>query len=225
MNEVFSASLVSQFYSLSASIRSDMISQDRFVNYGVVRLSLLEQLYEKMYMQRVRNSNEREWRCRILGGREVGNAKQIGNAVSLKLGRLEGLIHNAPDLVEEVVEADYVFAATGYKRDVHDGMLEDLRVLLPSTFAPMSNGHESNPALNEMTNGHEKLNGGPGRTPVNRDYRVPYDENQVDASEAGIWIQGCCEETHGVCTAIPFSVLIVFLFRMHITLLTANATS
>lgn len=33
--------------------------------------------------------------------------------------------------------------------------------------------------------------------PVGRDYKILYDDRKVD-EEAGIWLQGCNERTHGV---------------------------
>jgi len=83
---------------------------------------------------------------------------------------------------EEEMEVDYVFAATGYRRTAHVDMLLELRDLLPAERKD------------------EQL-------PVGRDYRVMYDEAQVDP-EAGVWLQGCNEETHGLSDTL-LSILAV----------------
>ncbi len=75
---------------------------------------------------------------------------------------------------EEELEVDYVFVATGYKRDAHVEMLAEVRDLLP-----------------EELRKEEKF-------AVERNYRVIMDDEKVDKSQAGIWLQGCNEGTHGV---------------------------
>lgn len=63
---------------------------------------------------------------------------------------------------------DLVITATGYLRDVHAKLLEPTKHLLE-------------------TNGYH----------VGRDYRVQYRKGEV-ADDCGVWLQGCCEESHGV---------------------------
>ena len=58
-------------YNQTEADRAAAIALDRGTNYGVVRLELLEYLYEKVYMQRLRNPDEEQWRCRIIPNRAV----------------------------------------------------------------------------------------------------------------------------------------------------------
>jgi L-ornithine N5-oxygenase len=76
--------------------------------------------------------------------------------------------------IEEDLEIDYVFTATGYRRNAHEEMLSDVRELLPDNL------------------------GKEGKFPVARNYRIQYDQDKVDKSQAGVWLQGCNEGTHGV---------------------------
>ena len=75
------------------------------------------------------------------------------------------------------LEFDAVVLATGYVRDLHETMLKPLRHLL------------------------EKSPDDAGRVgwTVDEKYRVVFPDENVDSSEAGIWLQGCNEKTHGVC--------------------------
>lgn len=162
-------------YNQDASDRAAAISLDRGTNYGVVRLELLEHLYEKLYMQRLRNPDETKWSARILTNRTVlSTSKSTDSKVILKLG-----LPRENAAVEEELEVDYIFTATGYRRNAHEEMLSNLKPLL------------SNPSTSS-----EKL-------PVSRDYRVQYDEGKIDGNQAGIWLQGCNEETHGVLPPFP----------------------
>jgi L-ornithine N5-oxygenase len=145
---------------------------DRGTNYGVVRLSLLEHLYEKMYMQRLQTPDETKWRCRIIPNRTVLSASQSSNSsVLLRLGESD-----QNSRVEEDLEVDHVFTATGYVRNAHENMLSQVSGLLPK---------------------------GEGKFNVGRDYRVAFDDSKVDRG-AGVWLQGCNEGTHGVsCSFSP----------------------
>ena len=72
----------------------------------------------------------------------------------------------------ESLEVDAVLVATGYVRDAHVEMLEKINDLRQS---------------------------GDTTWVVGRDYRVLLDQAKVDEN-AGIWLQGCNESTHGVST-------------------------
>ena len=160
-------------YNQTEADRAAAIALDRGTNYGVVRLELLEYLYEKFYMQRLRNPDEEQWRCRILPNRAVISATQIvDSGVSLKLGLAENKQEQDDHVVEQDLEFDYVFTATGYRRNAHENMLSETRALLPTDLAEEA------------------------KFSVGRNYRVQYDENRVDA-KAGIWLQGSNEATHG----------------------------
>ena len=180
VNEIFDPDRVDSIYSQDPSERAAAIALDRGTNYGVVRLELLEHLYQKQYMQRLESSDESKWRCRIISNRTVLSASQAPNSgVLLRLGN--------PDVTkrgdrEEELEVDYVFTATGYVRNAHESMLSEVRSLLPE--------------------GLQKEH----RFAVARDYRVQLDGAKVDRS-AGVWLQGCNEGTHGASDISLFKFL------------------
>jgi L-ornithine N5-oxygenase len=173
VNEIFDPDRVDGIYSQDPTLRASALALDRGTNYGVVRLTLLEHLYEKLYMQRLRSSNPSQWRANILANRQVLSASQSkDSSVKLRLGEVQ---QNATGVQgsgeEEELEVDYVFTATGYKRNAHEEILSELTKLLPS---------DSNSKFG-----------------VKRDYSVVFDGTKVDES-AGVWLQGCNEGTHGL---------------------------
>ena len=87
------------------------------------------------------------------------------------------LYEQSDEPVEEVLEFDAVILATGYVRDIHETMLKPLRHLLGSAHGD-----------------------GVGKAEwmVDERYRVLFPDGNVDGGEAGIWLQGCNEKTHGV---------------------------
>jgi L-ornithine N5-monooxygenase len=74
---------------------------------------------------------------------------------------------------EEVMDVDVVFVATGYTRNVHEELLSDAWGLVKS-------GDREG-----------------AKWEVSRDYRIQFAEGKV-SEDAGVWLQGCCESTHGV---------------------------
>jgi L-ornithine N5-oxygenase len=180
VNEIFDPERVSDIYNASASTREARIALDRNTNYGVVRLSLLEHLYEKQYMQRLREPDESKWRCRIVPNRVVVSASQTEDSgIKLKLASVTDGNHTT-ECNQEEINVDYIFAATGYVRNSHEEMLESVRNVL----------------LDENRN---------GKIQTRRDYRVQFGESKVDESKTGIWLQGCNESTHGVSPSIAHS--------------------
>jgi L-ornithine N5-oxygenase len=114
----------------------------------------------------------------MIPNRAVISAKQLSDSgVLLKLGFPEEKQHGST--LEEELEVDYVFAATGYRRNAHAEMLEEIRELLPEQHAKE------------------------GNFLVARNYRIQYDEQKVDG-KAGVWLQGCNEKTHGVSSSDIF---------------------
>ena len=82
----------------------------------------------------------------------------------------------------ETLDVDAVFVATGYLRDLHETLLDNARHLMP---------------------GGDVMN---AKWTVERNYRVNFENTKV-SDEAGVWLQGCCETTHGVSFALnPFQM-------------------
>ena len=180
VNEIFDPDRVDGIYSQNPNERATAIALDRGTNYGVVRLELLEHLYQKQYMQRLESSDESRWRCRIIPNRTVLSASQISNSgVALRLGDLDATKRGNG---EDELEVDYVFTATGYVRNAHESMLAEVRTLLPESLQKE------------------------GKFAVARNYRVKLDEAKVDG-RAGVWLQGCNEGTHGVSLISLFECL------------------
>lgn len=127
-------------------------------------------------MQRLHSSNPQSWCANILTNRQVLSASQSkDSSVKLKLGEVQQNAAGVPGSgEEEELEVDYVFTATGYKRNAHEEILSALTGLLPESTE--------------------------GKFSVKRDYSVVFKEGKVDR-DAGIWLQGCNEGTHGVSTS------------------------
>ena len=157
VNSIFNPEFVDSLYPRSTQDRRHLISSAKATNYGVVRLELIEKLYELMYDQRRElGTDERQWPHRIMGGRRVLSCvpTKAGDRLRLRvkaappseLEAEEKGEEEAGDVVppssddadlghhqEEVeeFEADLVIAATGYKRDAHVDMLQSLWSYLP----------------------------------------------------------------------------------------------
>lgn len=72
---------------------------------------------------------------------------------------------------------DLVVLATGYTRNPFATMLKPLEQIVET------------PAAKEHYN-------------VDRDYRLRFHQGKVKR-DAGVWLQGCCESSHGVCHFYP----------------------
>lgn len=84
---------------------------------------------------------------------------------------------------QEHLDVDAVFVATGYFRDLHETLLKDARHLMPG---------------GDLAD---------AKWTVGRDYKVNFERKRV-ADDAGVWLQGCCEKTHGVSFYIFFHVVV-----------------
>lgn len=142
---------------------------DKATNYGVVRLALLEELYGTMYTQRIREPDPRQWQHRIINHTSVEGAEPSGKGVRLTTRSTR----SESSTESEALDFDAIIIAAGYERNIHEWMLEPLKGLMPSSSQKS------------------------GRCSVQRDYRVEFAEGKV-SKEAGIWLQGCNEKTHGV---------------------------
>jgi lysine/ornithine N-monooxygenase len=173
VNEIFDPERVDDLYYQSPEDRKQAIDEDKGTNYGVVRLELLEHIYEQMYMQRIQDPIPSHGRCKIIPNRKITSVKTSEDSSSLML-QLTPTHDRGEDATEELA-CSHVFVATGYTRNAHQEILKGTRVLLPED-------HQGD------------------AFPVGRNYRVEYDRDKVDDS-AGVWLQGCNESTHGVSTS------------------------
>jgi L-ornithine N5-oxygenase len=75
---------------------------------------------------------------------------------------------------KEILEIDALMVATGYNRNAHEQLLKNVQHLRPA---------------------------GQERWTPNREYRAELDPSKVSA-QAGIWLQGCNEQTHGLSDSL-----------------------
>lgn len=173
VNEVFNPDRVDGIFRQNSDERLKGIKSDRATNYGVVRIDLLEHIFEQMYFQQMKIPDKANWKFKIRNNRRVISSQEDSTGkLVLKLAKLAD--DGSDEKGGEEVAFDAVFVATGYLRNAHEEMLKDTRELLPSSYQVEGKS-----------------------MPVGRDYRVGYDEKKV-AGNAGVWLQGCNESTHGV---------------------------
>lgn len=172
VNEIFDPSSVDIFYQSSRAVRQQTLKDNKATNYGVVRLNLLEGLYEKLYEQKINDPDPSNWPLRLFSNHEVCGIEDAGNLkVKLKTkNRLTGVTSTTRDTY------DLVVLATGYQRDPVSGILSNLK-----------------PLLSRSDSGEEFH--------VQRDYRLTFRPGVV-RDDAGIWLQGSCESTHGVSSCL-----------------------
>ncbi|KAF2084779.1 L-ornithine 5-monooxygenase (L-ornithine N(5)-oxygenase) [Saccharata proteae CBS 121410] len=188
VNEVFNPSRVDDVFSRDPSVRSSSLLADKATNYGVVRLTLLEKLYEGMYLQKLKYgpNSEAQWPHRILPHRNVASVTDspvLENGLRLRVQNKSGEYFAAKAETEELLDVDLVLVASGYRRDAHEDILAGCRWLMP--------GGEQEGRKWE----------------VRRDYGVQLEEGKVSPG-TGIWLQGCNEMTHGLSDTL-LSILAV----------------
>ena len=184
VNEIFDPERVDGIFAEGAALREQRIKADKATNYGVVRLGLLEHLYERFYMQRLKSEDERDWQVRLKTNRKVIRSKEVDGKLLLSFGKV---VEDATPEGKEDLLVDAVFVATGYERNAHEGMLIKTRGLLTETARDLK------------------------KFPVRRDYKIAFDENKV-AGNAGVWLQGCNESTHGVSSLLFYCSLHLLTF-------------
>lgn len=161
---------------MSPEERKRQIATEKATNYGVVRLELIETIYNEMYLQRVENPDETQWQHRILAETKVMHMERQQDTNRI---RIHTDSQSEPE-DKEPLEFDAVMVATGYQRNSHEAMLDKVRSLQPAVGSGWASG---------------------------RDYRISLDDAKV-STEAGIWLQGCNEQTHGLSDSL-LSVLAV----------------
>ncbi|RYC65465.1 hypothetical protein CHU98_g769 [Xylaria longipes] len=205
VNSIFNPSYVDELFSRSDELRRSLLGDARSTNYGVVRLELIEHLYERMYdQQRELGSDSKKWPHRILGSSTIAGVEAQADKIKLVVrplsrNNLGGVYENSDK--DEILDCDLVIAATGYQRQAHLTMMENVADLLPEGPAP-----KNVDATDGSGNNYDARIGG---RPVNvgRDYSVQFAPGKVSPG-SGIWLQGCCEGTHGLSDTL-LSILAV----------------
>ncbi|KAK7754528.1 hypothetical protein SLS62_003548 [Diatrype stigma] len=199
VNSIFNPSYVDSLFARTAESRRAILADARATNYGVVRLELIEHLYERMYDQRRElGPDERKWPHRLRPATDVVRLEDGPSSSRLRIRPLGA----SSDVEDEVLEVDLVIAATGYRRSAHLTMMEGVEALLPAADQPLPPAVDA--AVATATNGSGATEARPteskiGNRPVRvgRDYGVKFAPGKV-AAGSGIWLQGCCEGTHGL---------------------------
>ena len=176
VNAIFDPARTDGVYEAAPDVRASDIAAARDTNYNVVRLSLLEHIYASLYEQRLDHKDERDWPHQILNFREVTGADiSYGRDASLilKLRNTVPLHAGGSAALDEVLPCDAVVVATGYQRNAHTSLMKKCEEL------------------------RDKASQKQGDWIVQRDYRVRFDKDKV-GPDAGVWLQGCCEDTHGL---------------------------
>lgn len=176
VNEVFDPDRVDGIYSQEEDLRALAIAKDRATNYSVVRLDLLEHLYQRLYMQRLQNPNPDDWKVHVKTHRQIIKMHPTDNG-KLLLEMQAMLEDGSRGSESEELAVDAVFVATGYERNAHEDMMKNTHGLMRDCC-------------------QDRM-----RFPVRRDYKVDFDEQKLDGN-AGIWLQGCNEKTHGVSSIL-----------------------
>jgi len=205
INGIFNPEFTDVIHSRSAQWRQNFFADAKPTNYSVVRLELIESIFERMYGQKlVLGPDETQWPHRIRSGYIV---KSVEPKSQNPDDGLQIRIAPVPESAgsEEVLDVDFVISATGYQRSAHLNLLKDSFSLLPAVSAKTAvdanskslDGWQVSPPSSDGVSQTRKLE-------VGRNYGVKFDNGAVQPG-SGVWLQGCCEGTHGV-SALPMSL-------------------
>lgn len=125
VNEVFDPEAVDSFFQQPEQLRSRNLKKNKATNYSVVRLELLEKLYDDLYLQRLKEPDSHRWQHQILPLRDIIEVDNTAKGVALTLAHVDPSISKG----QERVDVDAVVLATGYRRDAHIQMLKDCQMI------------------------------------------------------------------------------------------------
>ncbi|KAK3998253.1 L-lysine 6-monooxygenase (NADPH-requiring)-domain-containing protein [Cladorrhinum sp. PSN332] len=200
INSIFNPEYIDTIFPKSAAYKASFLHEARATNYGVVRLQLIEQLYETMYHQkRLLGVDEKKWPHRILAGRELIKVDEKADKLRIKVALVP--VHGVTDgplLEEEDLDVDLVVCATGYRRNAHVEILKGAYNLLPEFDASQEQQLAFPRKDRWVVEAANKAQVSSTRViEVGRNYRVRFANGAV-AHGSGVWLQGCCEGTHGL---------------------------
>jgi L-ornithine N5-oxygenase len=170
-NRIFDPAAVDDFFSAPDEVKERILGYHANTNYSVVDPELIEDLYRTHYHERVAGTE----RLRFRNVSRVADVVEVGDRVELAV---ESLIDGS----REVVAADAVVYATGYRATDPLGLLAD---------------------------GLEAVCDEQGRLEVRRDYRLGTgalaDGTRV---RAGLYLQGPTEHTHGITSTLLSNIAV-----------------
>jgi L-ornithine N5-oxygenase len=166
-NRVFDPRAVDDFFLAPDAVKDMILGYHGNTNYSVVDPELIESLYRRHYHERVAG-RERLRFC---------NVSRVADAVEVD-GRVELAVESLIDGGREVLTADLVVYATGYRPGDPSALLGDLAA-------------------------HCRRDG-EGRLRIGRDYRVATGPGLT----AGVYVQGATEHTHGLSSTLLSNVAV-----------------
>ncbi|KAK8252514.1 L-lysine 6-monooxygenase (NADPH-requiring)-domain-containing protein [Phyllosticta capitalensis] len=179
VNEIFNPERVEDMWTRDPVLRNKTILEDKQTNYGVVRLELLERLFETLYLQKMKYESEDDWPHKILNFRDVSAVEEspvkpagVRLVIQNRGGDYFANLRGQP--TEEILDVDLVIIAAGYVRNAHERILAGSKWLMPGGGADDK-----------------------AKWVIDRNYKVQTEPGKV-APEAGLWLQGCNEMTHGL---------------------------
>ncbi|MFG1944000.1 lysine N(6)-hydroxylase/L-ornithine N(5)-oxygenase family protein [Nonomuraea sp. NPDC048826] len=160
-NQIFDPAAVDAYFGAPAQVKQALLDYHRGTNYSVVDMDLIESLYRTVYREKVLGSE----RLRILRASRIREVRAAGD-------RLRAEVEFLPTGEREVIEADLLVHATGYRP-------QDIGAVL---------GRAAKLCLRDEED----------EVRIGRDYRV---ETAAHVS-AGIYLQGAGEHTHGLTSTL-----------------------
>ncbi|KAK9481224.1 L-lysine 6-monooxygenase (NADPH-requiring)-domain-containing protein [Lipomyces japonicus] len=127
VNELFNPQAVDEIFAKSQVERNQFIKNHATTNYGVVRIELLEDLFRRMYEEKLPGRNIRLW---MRNNRTVSQFEDKGDVILLTL---QNNSVASPSNGLEKLEYDFVVAATGYDNSINrDQLLTNLSKFMPT---------------------------------------------------------------------------------------------
>ena len=173
-NRVFDPDAVDVFFGASTEVKDLILGYHSNTNYSVVDPELIEALYRRHYHEKV---SGRE-RLRFLNVSRIVDVVPVGATEGTGSPHVELVIESMLDGRREVMTADLVVYATGYRPSDPCGLLGELA--------------------------ESCVRDDVGRLEVERDYRV----RTVPELDAGVYLQGPTERTHGLSSTLLSNVAV-----------------
>ena len=112
VNEIFDPAFTDTIYGRPEAERRDFLQRFSQTNYAVVDMAEIEQIYERLYLQKITGKEQH----RYLANRDIVAVVNDGKTIQMTL-------RDKDTGVEQVEEYDGVVLATGYNRDGHERLL------------------------------------------------------------------------------------------------------
>ncbi|MGH3872952.1 MAG: lysine N(6)-hydroxylase/L-ornithine N(5)-oxygenase family protein [Pseudonocardiaceae bacterium] len=172
-NRIFDPSAVDDFFTAPESVKQLIHGYHANTNYSVVAPDLIDELYRRHYHEKVAGIERLRLR----------NVSRIADVVAFD-DRVELAVESLIDGAREVLTADLVVYATGYRAT------DPLRLLAPD----LAGACVRDPA---------------GRLEIRRDYRLSTGPPADGAAlRAGLYVQGATEHTHGISSTLLSNIAV-----------------